>query len=234
MGVAAGAGAGEAAVLYLPRGVDAPAYIARGLGPVRPERAEYSSAGTSTTMSMRSRKGPETRARYCLTSRSVQVQRCVGWPYQPQRQGFMAQTSMKRLGYTAVPAARDTVTIPSSSGWRRASRTSRRNSGSSSRNSTPLCARLISPGWSCAPPDMAAAETVWCGERKGRCATIGDSGPRQARDGVDLRGLEHLARLISGRMPGMRFASILLPAPGGPIMSTLCPPAAATSSARLA
>ena len=141
-----------------------------------PESSAYSSAGTSTQMSIRSRSGPETRARYCLTSRSVQVQRCVGWPYQPQRQGFMAQTSMKRLGYTAVPAARETVTTPSSSGWRSASRTSRWNSGSSSRKSTPLCARLISPGWSCAPPDMAAAEMVWCGERKGRSSTTGSRG----------------------------------------------------------
>jgi hypothetical protein len=37
-----------------------------------------------------------------------------------------------------------------------------------------------------------------------------------------------------GRMPGNRRASIVLPAPGGPIISRLCPPAAATSSARRA
>ena len=35
-------------------------------------------------------------------------------------------------------------------------------------------------------------------------------------------------------MPGSRFASIVLPLPGGPIIKMLCPPAAATSSARFA
>ena len=37
-----------------------------------------------------------------------------------------------------------------------------------------------------------------------------------------------------GRIEGSRRASIDLPAPGGPIIRRLCPPAAATSSARLA
>ena len=111
-----------------------------------PESSSYSSAGTSTQMSIRSRSGPETRARYFLSSVGVQLHLCVGCPYQPQRQGFIAQTSMKRLGYATEPAARTTVTIPSSSGWRSVSRTSRWNSGSSSRKRTPLCARLISPG----------------------------------------------------------------------------------------
>ena len=36
-----------------------------------------------------------------------------------------------------------------------------------------------------------------------------------------------------GRMPGRREASIDLPVPGGPIMSRLWAPAAATSRARL-
>jgi len=35
-------------------------------------------------------------------------------------------------------------------------------------------------------------------------------------------------------MPAKRFASMVLPEPGGPIINTLWPPAAATSSARLA
>ena len=37
-----------------------------------------------------------------------------------------------------------------------------------------------------------------------------------------------------GSRRGKRAASMLLPLPGGPTISTLCPPAAATSSARLA
>ena len=37
-----------------------------------------------------------------------------------------------------------------------------------------------------------------------------------------------------GRMEGRRLASMDLPAPGGPTISMLCPPAAAISSARRA
>ena len=70
----------------------------------------------------------------------------------------------------ALPCTRLTVICPSSSGWRNTSSVSRENSGSSSRNSTPLWARLTSPGrgW-LPPPAMAVALTLWCGLRKGRC-----------------------------------------------------------------
>ena len=40
------------------------------------------------------------------------------------------------------------------------------------------------------------------------------------------------SRVMSGRMEGKRLASMDLPLPGGPTISTLCPPAAATSRAR--
>ena len=42
------------------------------------------------------------------------------------------------------------------------------------------------------------------------------------------------AGVSGGRIVGSRAASIDLPAPGGPTINRLCPPAAATSSARLA
>jgi hypothetical protein len=52
-------------------------------------------------------------------------------------------------------------TSPVSIGWRRVSSTVRGNSGNSSMNSTPLCARLISPGLAPRPPPtMAAIEAV--------------------------------------------------------------------------
>ena len=38
---------------------------------------------------------------------------------------------------------------------------------------------------------------------------------------------------IGGMIVAMRFESIDLPEPGGPIMRMLCPPATATSTARL-
>ena len=42
------------------------------------------------------------------------------------------------------------------------------------------------------------------------------------------------SKLIGGRIDGMRLESIDFPVPGGPIRRTLCPPAAAISSARFA
>ena len=101
---------------------------------------------TSTIMSMRSSMGPEMRLRYRSTAACEQVHRPLGSPYQPQGQGFIAHTSMNWLGNVCEPCTREMVTCPSSSGWRMASTASRRNSGSSSRNSTPLCASEISPG----------------------------------------------------------------------------------------
>ena len=74
----------------------------------------------------------------------------------------MAHTSMNRAGNTSLPAEREIWTCPSSNGWRRASSTSLWNSGSSSRKSTPLWAREISPGRGSGvpPPDMPVAEMV--------------------------------------------------------------------------
>ena len=55
---------------------------------------------------------------------------------------------------------------PYSSGSRSASSALRGNSGSSSRNSTPRCARLTSPGLTLRPPPVSAAiDALWCGER---------------------------------------------------------------------
>src|ERR1039458_8908742 len=65
-------------------------------------------------------------------------------PIKPVR--FIAAMSMNCDGKVMVPAAREMVTRPSSSGWRMVSSTLRLNSGSSSRNKTPLCASEISPG----------------------------------------------------------------------------------------
>ena len=66
-------------------------------------------------------------------------------------------------------SAREIVTTPSSSGCRSTSSVRRLNSGNSSRNSTPLCERLISPGAGVLPPPTRPASLiVWCGERNGR------------------------------------------------------------------
>ncbi|MBI5450136.1 MAG: recombinase family protein [Gammaproteobacteria bacterium] len=60
--------------------------------------------------------------------------------------GFIVATSWKRAGNCAWRVAREIWMVPDSSGSRSTSSTRRSNSGSSSRNSTPLCASEISPG----------------------------------------------------------------------------------------
>ena len=49
---------------------------------------------------------------------------------------------MKEAGYSTLYLMREMLILRSSSGWRSTSSTLRVNSGSSSRKSTPLCARL--------------------------------------------------------------------------------------------
>ena len=86
--------------------------------------------------------------------------------------------------------ARETVTSPSSSGWRSASQAARENSGSSSRNSTPWLARQTSPGrgtWP--PPTRPGTEMAWWGARNGRRPD--EAGVRAEETG----GREHLGDL---------------------------------------
>src|SRR3989304_4395110 len=64
----------------------------------------------------------------------VQRHSRVGSLKKPQGQGFIAATSTKRAGKVRLVVAREIVTRPSSSGWRRTSRAVRRDSGGSSRN----------------------------------------------------------------------------------------------------
>ena len=99
---------------------------------------------------------------------------------------------MKRAGNRAVTPARATTTSPDSRGWRRASSTSRPNSGASSRNRQPRWARDAAPGrmTPLPPPTIAALLAVWCGAQNGGVASSGlrsgsDAGHRM--DGGDLQ-----------------------------------------------
>ena len=57
----------------------------------------------------------------------------------------------------------------------------------------------------------------------------------QPRDAVYFRDLDGFSSFVSsGRIEGIRRASIVFPEPGTPTIRTLCPPAAAISSARFA
>ena len=127
---------------------------------------------------------------------------------------------------------REIVILLSSNGCRSTSSTFLLNSGSSSRNKIPLCARLISPGWGkLPPPTIATCEIVWCGSRKGRWVIR-----EELRFNFPATECILVVSRLSpnergGRMEGRRLAIIDFPLPGAPIMMRLCPPAAATSSA---
>ena len=71
---------------------------------------------------------------------------------------------MKLDGYVNFAFALLIVTFPSSSGPLNTSKVLFLNSGISSKNNTPKCARLISPGFGILPPPIIEiGELVWCG-----------------------------------------------------------------------
>ena len=121
---------------------------------------------------MRSNSGPEILSRYRLRASGKQVHSRFGSIAKPHGHGFIAAPIMKRAGHTTVPLARLTEMDPSSIGSRKASKTLRLNSGSSSKKRTPLCARLASPGARRdPPPTKETIDAEWWGVRKGREVT---------------------------------------------------------------
>src|SRR3989338_4855135 len=101
---------------------------------------------------MRSIIGPDNFLLYLSRSEGLQIQALCLFPAFPHGQGFIAATSIKFDGKIAEPLAREIETMLSSSGWRRDSITLFSNSGNSSRNKTPLCASVTSPGLGYVPP----------------------------------------------------------------------------------
>lgn len=75
-------------------------------------------------------------------------------PSLPQGQLFIAARSVNSQGKRATEEARLMFMKPSSSGWRRVSRTERGNSVISSIKRMPLWARVISPGRILFPPPV--------------------------------------------------------------------------------
>ncbi len=84
------------------------------------------------------------------------------------------------------------------------------------------------------PPVSAGVDMLWCGARKGRCATMPPPRGNAPATECILVTSSASSNVMSGRMEGMQRASMVLPEPGGPIIRRLCPPAAAISAARLA
>ena len=128
------------------------------------------------------------------------------------------------------------VTSPLSSGCRRASITSVRSSGNSSRSSTPQWARLTSPGRTrpVPPPTMLALLASWWGAENGGRAI--SRSPSSSAPASEWRAVTSIDSSIvrSGRIEGIRSARVVLPQPLGPLSSRWWPPAAATSAAKRA
>ena len=83
-------------------------------------------------------------------------------------------------------------------------------------NSTPLWARLTSPGLASRPPPMIAAiDAVWCGSRNGRRREMPPSSRSPAREWI-IEVLSASCGVSGGRMEGKRPASMDLPEPGVP------------------
>ncbi len=195
------------------------------LGRLRPP-ARRAPARERPARRRRGRSGRAAAPRSCRAYRrrvaSSQPQGRRGSPARPQGQGFIAATSRKSEGKTQAPPTRTTVMRFSSSGCRMASRTSRRNSGSSSNKRTPRCAREISPGAgrAAAAHEAGGRDTVMRRPERGRRE---EPAPRRKlpRDGMDLRDLDRLRarkRRAGSSAGGARASSC--PRPGGPTRRT--------------
>ena len=192
--------------------------------------------GTCTTRSKRSSNARESFSPYAASFCGEQRHSAAGSPRAPHGQRFIVATRTNRAGKTAWPATRAIATTPSSSGWRSASSTGRWNSGSSSRSSTPWCARLASPGRGPGPAAHDAAARR-CDAELGTAGTVDERvvRPEGCPATEWIRVTSSASSSVSGgRRPGSRRASIVLPVPGGPARRRLWRPAAAISSARRA
>ena len=142
---------------------------------------------------------------------------------------------MNSAGKVMVPAAREMVTRPSSIGWRMTSRVERLNSGKLVQEEDAVVRQAYFAGRGI---DGAAEQAdIRDGMMRRAKGPGGDKGMfsiEEAANGVNFVMSMASSRVIGGMMVPMRFASMDLPEPGGPIIRRLWPPATATSMARFA
>ena len=163
--------------------------------------------------------GPPTRPWYWCTWRCEHVHDRSESPKNPHGQGLAAATSMKRAGNRTLPSARVTTTSPASMGCRMPCSTEGANSGSSSKNSTPLCANDMAPGRGGEPPPTKPAKLAqWCGAWNGLMPANSGAASRPATEWMTAASSAS-ERDKGARIEGSRDASMVFPEPGGPIMS---------------
>ena len=155
-------------------------------------------------------------------SRSIQVQFLCASPKYPHLHGFIDATSIRLQGYERVALTLEMVTVPSSRGCRITSRTSRLNSGNSSRKRTPLCESDYSPGFGTEPPpDNPIGEMVWCGFLKGLVVINGiPAGNVPAIECIFVTS-NASSKVISGKIVPILCACIVYAVPGEPIRRIL-------------
>ena len=190
----------------------------RSLSPTCPtEQPSGSGGSTSIRRSKRSSSGPDSRRRYrascwansAVTPATDTARTRVGGTHEQEASGQRSRRARPGdLDDTGLERLTQRIDVR------------RGNSPSSSRKSTPPLASEISPGRSVIdpPPTRATSEAVWCGERNG--------GPLRApaRDATGQRpsGPGRRRARCGGPDPGgaeRRSASMVLPAPGGPVIS---------------
>ena len=120
------------------------------------------SRGTLTIKSILSKSGPDNFERYLWIWNSEHEQSFSLSPRNPHGQGFIAPTSINCAGYLIEFLALEITTSPSSRGCLKTSNTCLGNSASSSKNKTPRCASVISPGFGFEPPQIIPfCDAVW-------------------------------------------------------------------------
>ena len=153
-------------------------------------------------------------------------------PKYPQGHGFIAPSRINFAGYFIECVALDITISPSSRGWRNTSSTALGNSTISSKNRTPRCARVISPGFGLLPPPIIPfADAVWWTALNGRFDISGSSWDNNPQILYILVSSRASGNVKGGKIEGKHFAIRVFPEPGDPTISILCPPAAAISRA---
>ena len=187
--------------------------------PDRVGRAAAPTAGSDSARSAAACNGTRERAR----------------PKYPQGQGFIAPTSMNRAGKIAVRAAR---AIRDAALFQRLAQHLQHAALElrhlvEEQHAVVREADFARPRLRAAADQRDVRDRVVRRPKRPRASRPAPGGSSPATEWIAVTSSAS-SKVSGGRIPGSRRAIIVLPAPGGPTSSRLCPPAAAISSARRA